>query len=191
MIPFTPEWRAARARQQQARRYVGAAGLAEPIADDVGWLAAAAAFGDDDHARWELRYARMAIAALVAQRDALDDRTGSEVMAALHAALAHDERIAPDLQPLAERQLSDRLVAYREALNARGGGGAGAPPLSHLGRVLLSFASDGARSAGTPLQRATEILQRYEEAAGATLREVYGVASLPEHLPPSEVAGKP
>lgn len=151
------------------------------------WLAGAAAFGDADHARWELRYARMALAALVAQRDALDDRTGSDVMAALTAALEQDERVAPDLKPLAERQLSDRLLAYREALTARGGAGVAG---SHLGRVLLSFASDGARSAGAPLGRATALLQGYVDILAERLREAYGAASLPEHLPPSEAAGR-
>jgi hypothetical protein len=186
VIPFTPEWRAARARQRKARRYVAAA-LTEPSDDDTRWLASAAAAGDEDHARWELRYARMAIAVFVAERDALDDRTGSDIAAALREALAADERVAPEMRPLAERQLSDRLQGYREAFFSRGGAtGTG----EKIGRVLLAFASDGARSAGSPLPRAVAVLAGYVDESNAALREAYGTASLPEHLPPSEVASK-
>lgn len=185
MIPFTPEWRAARQRQERARKYVVCA-LAEPADEHVEWLAAAAAFGDADHARWELRYARMSIAQFVAERDALDDRTASEIAAALAAAFAKDPRVAPDMRPLAEHQFADRLHWYREAFFARGGNAAMG---EKLGRVLLAFASDGARSAGSPLARATGILQEYVLASNEALREAYGTASLPEHLPPSEVAG--
>jgi hypothetical protein len=163
-----------------------ASALAEPTEDDVTWLAAAAAFGDNDHARWELRYARMAIATFVAERDALDDLTGSDVAAALRAAFAKDNRVAPDLRALAEQQFGDRLHGYREGFFARGGSSAMG---EKLGRVLLAFASDGARSAGSPLARATELLQGYVVACNEALREAYGSASLPEHLPPSEVAG--
>jgi len=163
------------------------AALAEPSQDDVEWLAAAAAAGDADHARWELRYARMAISVFVAERDALDDRTSSDVVAALVAALATDERIAPDRRPLAERQFADRRLGYREAFFATGGA-AGAN--EKLGRVLLAFASDGARSAGAPLARATEVLGGYVFEANTALRDAFGTASLPEHLPPSELGAK-
>jgi hypothetical protein len=59
-----------------------------------------------------------------------------------------------------------------------------------MGRVLLAFASDGARSAGTPLVRATAVLDGYILAANTSLLDAYGSASLPDHLPPSEVAAK-
>jgi hypothetical protein len=100
------------------------------------------------------------------------------------AALEKDDRVAPDLRPLAERQYADRLHGYREAFFARGGSSAMG---EKLGRVLLAFASDGARSAGSPLARATELLQGYVLASNEALREAYGSATLPEHLPPSEV----
>ena len=173
-----------RARRQRAHRYVAAA-LTEPNPDDVTWLAGAAAAGDADHARWELRYARMALAMFVAERDALDDRTGSEIAVALQEALRRDERIAADMLPLAERQLADRLQGYREAFFSRGGA---AGTSDNLGRVLLAFASDGARSAGTPLARSKELLSGYALEVNEALRAAYGTAALPEHLPPSEVA---
>jgi hypothetical protein len=184
LIPFTPEWRASRERRRMATAYLTAA-RQEPDDADVRWLADAAANGDVDHARWELRYARWALAVLTAQRDALDDRTGSDAVAALAESLRDDPRVAHGMRELAEHQINDRLSGYREALTARGGPvGSG----ERLGRVLLAFASDGARSAGAPLPRAVELLSRYVAEANETLRAIYGTASLPEHLPPSEVA---
>jgi len=185
VIPFTPEWRAARARLERARKYAATA-FAEPAAADVTWLATSAAAGDEDHAQWELRYARMAVALFVAERDALDDQTSSDVAAALREMFARDERVAPDMRPLAERQFADRLQAYREAFFARGAAGTS----DRLGRVLLAFASDGTRSAGSPLARAIELFAGYALECNTALREVYGTAQLPEHLPPSEVVQK-
>ena len=185
MLPFTPVWRAARDRQQRVRRYVAAA-LAEPSPDDVTWLAGAATTGDEDHARWELRYARMAVSTFVAERDALDDRTGAEVVAALREAMASDDRIAADLLPLAERQYADRVTGYREAFFSRGGAGG---TDQKLGRVLLAFASGGARTGGSPLGRATAVLATYVDAAQSALRDAYGEARLPDDIAPSKLAG--
>ena len=86
-------------------------------------------------------------------------------------------------EALAKRQFNDRLSAYREAFATRGGlVGSG----ERLGRVLLAFASDGARSAGAPLPRAVELLATYASEANDALRQAYGAANLPEHIPPSE-----
>jgi hypothetical protein len=186
LIPLSPEWHAARERRRQSVSFVTAV-RREPEEADVRWLADSAANGDLDHARWELRYAKWALAALSAQRDALDDRTASEVVDALLHAVREDTRVEPGMRALAEHQLNDRLAGYREALHARGGPvGSG----ERLGRVLLSFASDGARSAGTPLARAVDLLSAYMAEANEALRAAYGTASLPEHLPPSELVGR-
>jgi hypothetical protein len=186
LLPLTPEWRAARDRKRKAVVFLSTI-RREPDDADVAWLAESAARGDQDHARWELRYARLALAVLAAQRDALDDRTGSDVVAALGETLATDERVDPMALELVGRQLNDRLSGYKEALVARGGPvGSG----ERLGRVLLAFASDGARSAGAPLPRAVELLSAYIAEANAALRAVYGEAALPEHLPPSEAAAR-
>ena len=67
--------KAAEQRRRAALAYVADAS-SEPDESDVAWLTAAAGDGDTDRARWELRYARRAFALLVAERDALDDRTG-------------------------------------------------------------------------------------------------------------------
>ena len=139
LLPLTAEWRAARERKRKAIAFLAAV-RREPAEADVRWLAGAAARDDQDHARWELRYARLALAVLTAQRDALDDRTGSDVVAALGEAMAEDPRVDPMMQELVGRQLNDRLSGYKEALIARGGAvGSG----ERLGRVLLAFASAG------------------------------------------------
>src|SRR5688500_17899154 len=84
------EWREARAHARRVRSYVATV-RAEPADDDARWLAAAAAGGDVDHARWELRYARRALGLLAAQRDALDDRTPSAIARELTASLAREQ----------------------------------------------------------------------------------------------------
>lgn len=180
-LPFTPAWRAERERMRRAVS-VAATLMAEPDEADVAWLADAAANGDADHARWELRYVRAALGLLVAQRDPLDDRTATEVAGALSRAMALDVRVAVDRRELAERQFNERLQAYREAMQARGGPLA---PRDRLGRVLLAFASDGARTAGSPLAYAIELLERYADEAAEALRAAYGEARLPEDVKPS------
>ena len=180
-LPFGSEWRAGRERRRRTRA-VAARFLSEPDEADVAWLADAAANGDPDHARWELRYARAALGLLVTQRDALDDRTAAEVSAEVLAALAEDPGIAVDRRELAERQFNDRLAAYREAMHLRGGSVQAA---DRIGRCLLAFASDGARTAGTPLAYAIELLDRYREDASDVLRTAYGEAHLPDDVKPS------
>ncbi|MCC7001601.1 MAG: hypothetical protein IT357_05570 [Gemmatimonadaceae bacterium] len=182
-LPFTPEWRSARERQKRARVMVDVL-QHEPDGADAQWLADAAANGDLDHARWELRYARAAIGLLVAQRDALDDRTAAELSAVLLERMRQDPRIATDRADLAERQFNERLLAYREAMQLRGGTVKSA---DRMGRCLLAFASDGARTAGSPLAYAIELLERYAEEVAAALRATYGEASLPEDVKPSVV----
>ncbi len=187
LIPLTPEWRADRDRRRSAAAYVRAIRL-EPDDADVRWLAGAATGGDEDHARWELRYTRWVLGLVVAQRDALDDRTGSEVLCALDVAMREDPNIDAGMSALAERQVNDRLAGYAAALSAHGGPAGGG---ERLGRVLLAFASDGARSAGAPLAHAVEVTGRYLAEANAALRTVYGLASLPEDLPPSGIGATP
>ncbi|MBX7119708.1 MAG: hypothetical protein K1X31_11960 [Gemmatimonadaceae bacterium] len=180
-LPFVPGWREARARDRRTRAVLD--GLRrEPDGADVQWLADAAANGDADHAAWELRYARAALGLLVAQRDALDDRTVADLTHAYQRSLDDDPRIAIDRRDLAERQFQERLLAYREALTVRGGSLQAA---DRVGRCLLAFASDGARTAGAPLAYAIELLQRYTDEAADLLRAAFGEAKLPEDVKPS------
>jgi hypothetical protein len=157
----------------------------EPSSEDVKWLASTATHGDEDHARWELRYARQALGLLTAQRDALDDQTGSAVAHALADALGRDRRVAPGKLGVAERQLNARITAYADALGNREGAGSG----WHLGRALLRFA--GCRGAVPPetVARAAEITAAYLADANEALREAFGAASLPENERPSGLRG--
>ncbi|MEP7345444.1 MAG: hypothetical protein ABI877_09255 [Gemmatimonadaceae bacterium] len=163
--------------------------LRDPDADDLASLSALATGGDEDRARWELRYARRALGVLVAQRDALDDRTGSEVARELGAAIHNDRHVATDMVKVAERQFNDRLSAFRDVLTTRRPDeGTG----SRLGRVLLRVAGFAGDPGEDAVQRAGEILVRYLGDANDALRKAFGTASLPDDVPPSAVrSGKP
>ncbi len=172
------EWRLRRG----AMGYVAAIS-AEPDEGDVRWLAAVATSGDVDRARWELRYARRALGLLIAERDALDDRTASLVSRILREALQVDRGIAAGMVRLAERQLNDRLASYRRVLADRSTTeGTG----TRLGRMLLRSAN-ASRTDVAALQRAGELLAQYVGAANEALRKSFGVVSLPEDRPPSDL----
>jgi len=176
-------WRAERQLQRKADQYASAL-LDEPADEDVAWLASSATRGDSDHARWELRYARRALGLLVAQRDALDDRTGSFVARAITDAFERDENIDRDRRELAERQFNARLSAYRDALGARLADSSG-----RLGQTLLAFSGGSFREIDANVRRAGDILSAYEKDANESLRAIFGTAALPEHIPPSALAG--
>jgi len=172
------EWRANRALRARAKAYVATL-FVEPPESGVQWLATNGTNGDVDHARWELRYARRALGLLTAQRDALDDRTGSAVAAALGRALAGDAAIAPGRLRIAERQLNARLRAYGDALVRREGAGTG----WHLGRALLEFAG---RKEGSPpdvVAKAGDLLAHYLAESNEALREHFGAPRLAEGVP--------
>lgn len=177
------DYRKARELQRKAEKYVAVL-LAEPTPEDVTWLASTATKGDEDHARWELRYARRAVGQLVAQRDALDDRTASLVAQALTAAFESDEHIDRDRFGLVEQQFNARLSAYRDALGARG-----TDASTRLGQTLLAFSGGSFRDIDEKVRRASDIVGAFEREANDGLRSVFGVAALPEHIPPSAVAG--
>lgn len=181
---FLGEWRAERQRRRRATLYVQAL-LADPAPTDARWLADAAAGGDLDHATWELRYARRALGLLGAQRDALDDRTASLVAHALEASLAGDPLVDPDKREVAARQFNVRLGSYREALAARGSREGTA---ARLARMLLAYAGRVAPPE-QDLARAGELLGGYLAEANQALRRQFGVAALPEHVPPSAAHG--
>ena len=180
---FFKEWRAARQLQRKAEQFVQQV-IGEPDPGDVAWLATTATRGDEDHARWELRYARRALALLVAQRDALDDRTGSLVARALGEAFERDDQIGTDRRDLAERQFNARLSAYRDAMGARG-----SDVTTRLGQTLLAFSGGAFRDVDDNVRRAGALLDQYSKEANEALRTVFGAAALPEHVPPSALAG--
>jgi hypothetical protein len=176
------EWRSEWQRRRGLASYVAAL-MTEPDAGDVSWLADAACEGDQDRARWELRYARRALGLVVAQRDALDDRTPSLVSRELATAVQSDRNVAPAMLKMAERQFNDRLSIYRDVLTSRAAvEGSGA----RLGRTLLQI-SGTRRASDEMVARGGEILARYVDEANEALRHAFGAPSLPEDRPPSQV----
>ena len=158
--------------------------MAEPADADVTWLTTKATRGDEDHARWELRYLRRAIGILVAQRDALDDRTPSAVLRALLDRMDRDRNVDADLRELAERQFNARLSAYRDAFTSRGHGS----PAMRVAQNLLAFAGGPIRSGDPVVQRGTALVEETLERANAALRAAFGEPALPEDVKPSEAA---
>ncbi len=169
---FWREFSAERALRRRAEAYVRAL-HAEPEDDDVRWLADRTAGRDADHARWELRYAQRAVGLVVAQRDALDDRTASAVAQALTAALRHDTRVANTMRKVAERQFNARLSLYGDALNVRGPASASA---LRLGKALLEFAGSDAVRSEDAIARAGDLVAAYVDRAHRALREAFGEA---------------
>jgi hypothetical protein len=181
-MPIFGRWKAERQLQERAERFVAGL-LLEPEPDQIAWLADVATRGDADHAAWELRYARRALGLVSAQRDALDDRTGALVAHAMAAAFERDRRIGRDRLELAQGQFNARLSAYRDAVGARIA--AGTP--ARLGRTLLAFAGGSFREVDANVERAGELLAADLRAANESLRQIFGTATLPEHVPPSAI----
>lgn len=177
-------WRASRQVRRAAERYARES-WAEPADEDVRWLAREVAAGDEDHARWELRYLRRALAQLVAERDGLDDRTGAAVATALSERLRRDRDVALERLSIAERQSNLRLSRYRETLRERG---AGALP-NRLASALVQVAAPG-----RPLRREepelAALVERELVAAQERLRDIFGVAALPDDVRPSDAVNR-
>jgi YD repeat-containing protein len=175
-------WRAGQRARKGTAAYVEAL-MREPDAADVSWLAEHATLGDTDRATWELRYVRRALGLLIAQRDALDDRTASAVAHQLSAAMAADRNVAASMVKLVDRQFNERLAGYREMMLLRGS----AEQLSErLGRAMLLL-SGGVRMGSVELRGANEIASRLLIDVSAALGRSFGVATLPESVPPSAV----
>lgn len=179
-MPLFARWRAERSLQRKAATYVEVL-FRDPDPADVAWLASAATRGDADHATWELRYARRAMGLITAQRDALDDRTASIVARVIADALSRDHNVASTMAETAERQFNARLSAYRDGLAAK----AGAPTQVRMGQTLFAFSGGSFKKQDANIERAGELLARYLAEANEALREAFGAAALPEHLPPS------
>jgi hypothetical protein len=166
-------------RRRAALTYVQEASV-EPDEADVQWLASIVRDGDDDRARWELRYARRASALLVAEREALDDATGSLVAREMRQALQMDRSVAAGMVAVAERQLGQRLTSMRTAFSDRT---PGETPDVRVARALLDRL--GVRDVTANIPHVAEIVRKYHDAAQESLRRAFGIASLPEDQPPS------
>ncbi|HEY0994591.1 MAG TPA: hypothetical protein VGD77_01250 [Gemmatimonadaceae bacterium] len=179
-MPFLARWRADRDLQRKAEAYVARL-MEDPRAEDVAWLAEVATGGDEDHARWELRYARRAIGQVVAEKDALDDRTASLVARALGEALERDPAISVDTLAIAQQQFNARLSAYRDVLSSR----ASAPAVNRLAQMLLAFSGGPIGLKGAEVQRGGALFARCLADANEALRGSFGGAELPEDVKPS------
>ena len=156
--------------------------FAEPEPEQVAWLAALEPNGDEDHARWELRYARRAAGMLAAQRDAVDDRTAAAVGRALTDAFHGDHTIARERADVALRQFNERLSAYREVLATR----QATPTRQRLGQVLLTFLGRPTSATEDTAAHAGDVVEQALSSANATLRREFGDVVLPANVVPSE-----
>ncbi len=175
-------WRTERDLRARASAFAAAVAR-EPAPELVAWLAETATGGDVDHAAWELRYARRAIGLIAAQRDALDDRTGSLVAAALTERFRADPRIARSRGELAERQFNARLAAFGDAVRERG---AGATLPERLAAILLRFAGgEGNPPSPAAVQTLAASITAMLIEANDELRRHFGQVALPDDVKPS------
>ncbi len=172
------EWRAQRERSRRASTYLGQL-LRTPERADIAWLASLGVL--EPVAVRELTFATRAIGLIAAERDALDDRTASDVAHQLAPVLSRDASASVDLG----REWGERWRAYAAALAVRGNVES---PATRLARVLLSGAGIAEPSA-EPLARATHFVNEMRAAANGALRDVFGVASLPDDIRPSALRG--
>lgn len=164
------EWRAQRERSRRAATYLGRS-LRPPEQADASWLVSLDV--PEPVAVRELVFAKRAIGLIVAERDALDDRTASDVARQLLQLLSRESR--------ADVEWGERWRAYTAALAIRG---SVESPVTRLGRVLLAGAGISEPSADQ-LARATDFVHQTRSAANEALRDVFGVASLPDDIRPS------
>ncbi|HYD53385.1 MAG TPA: hypothetical protein VEA99_12185 [Gemmatimonadaceae bacterium] len=184
-MPLFAQWRAQREERRRATAYLDAV-LREPSEEQVDWLAETATGGDRDHARWELRYARRALGLVAAERDALDDRTGSAVARAMAERLERDPGVDPEMKEVADRQFNARLMEYRLVVATR----PGAPVTLRLGQMLLAFAGMPVGLGVADVAKAGEVMAGYLAEANDRLRDVYGAAALPEDVAPSSLPAR-
>lgn len=172
------DWRASRERQQRVTVYLNHL-LRDPDGDNVAWLADLC--GDRTIAARELMFAKRALGLIVAERDALDDRTAAEVAHLLAPIVSGEAR----RDPVIGREWADRWRAYTTALAVRGSHEA---PAARLGRVMLSGA--GVPAPGPDqLARAARGMQEMRGALNEQLRAALGAAALPEDVRPSALRG--
>jgi hypothetical protein len=168
------DWKATRDRRRRSASYLEAL-LHAPDPADVSWLSALC--GQSDVARRELVFARRAVGLIVAERDALDDRTASDVAHQLAAVVDREARENAEMG----RAWANRWRAYTAALAQRG---EPESPAARLARVLLAGAGV-AQPSTEALVRATQFVLATRTLTNEALRAVFGVASLPEDVRPS------
>jgi hypothetical protein len=127
----------------------------------------------------EITFAMRAIGVIVAERDALDDRTASDVVQQLALVIRREPSGDEDRRHL----WAERWRAYSASLAVRG---SEESPTTRVARVFLVAAGIAAPS-GEQLLRATHFIAHTRSAANDALRDVFGAAALPDHVRPSAV----
>lgn len=168
------DWQASRLRRQRVEVYLNHL-LREPEPADRDWLVAVAV--SPPVALRELTFARRALGLIVAERDALDDRTAADVAHQLAPVVAAEARRDRE-QGIA---WGERWRAYTATLAVRG---TPESPATRLARVLLAGAGLSDPSSEV-LHRATLFVQQTRASLNEHLRDAFGAASLPEHVRPS------
>ena len=168
------DWQATRARRQRVEGYLNHL-LREPDPAALRWLSAAT--GVTEIALRELMFAQRALGLIVAERDALDDRTAADVAHHLAPVILAETRLSVDVG----RAWTERWRAYTAALALRG---SPEPPATRLARVMLAGAGIDAPDAAAVLQ-ATQFVQDLRAALNEQLRSAFGAASLPDDVRPS------
>lgn len=177
-MSFYSAWRDSRDRRRRASAYVERLALGRGPSD-AAWLARAA--NEEFHATREVMFMHRAMALIVAERDALDDRTASDVSRALASIVDHEMQRNPDTGAL-------WTVRWREYSSALAMRGSIESPSTRFARVLLGGA--GLRSADDALlASAVQAVQSTRNAANEALRAAFGVATLPDDVRPSAIQG--
>jgi hypothetical protein len=148
---------------------------AEPT--DLHWLASITPSADI--AERELAFARRALALIVSERDALDDRTAADVAHELASVTESEARQRPSVGQL----WVSRWQEYVAALAVRG---SAEPPAERLARVLLVGAGVDNPSRDQ-LTRAAQCVHGIRARANESLRAAFGAASLPDDIRPSAI----
>jgi hypothetical protein len=176
------DWRLTRERRRRAALYLAA--LRHDVApSDIAWLARLTTPLSEKVALRELLFARRAVALIVSERDALDDRTASDVAHELAAEIAAEGRH----DSAAPSAWHERWRTYTGALAARGSTEA---PAVRLARVMLQGA--GVTNPGAAeLQQGTQYISVVRSAANEALRKAFGAASLPDDVRPSALGAGP
>ena len=128
-----------------------------------------------------MAFARRAIGLIVAERDALDDRTAADVAHQLAPVVAAEARRDAE----AGRLWTERWRSYTTALAVRGNPES---PAARLARVLLSGAGLMEPTADD-LQQITAFVHETRGNLNEHLRAAFGAASLPEDVRPSALRG--
>lgn len=173
------DWRVGRARHRRASLFL--AQINAPIDQEQLRLLSEAGVARDFIER-ELIFARRAVGLIVADRDALDDRTASEIAHGLAPVVAAETRRNESLG----LEWNARWRAYTGALAVRGTADS---PAMRLARVLLGGAGI-AQPSGEQLQVGTEIIQQMRVTLNDALRRAFGAASMPEDIRPSAIQGR-